>query len=102
VVAEAGPLVFLEALAAGCFPMGTYFGGMAASIDAVSGALPPVDARLMRLRNDPAHTVADIAANAAHAFDLGGKHAAALRRVAVERYDWRIAARRLADGLTAL
>ena len=28
VVREAGPLVFLEALASGAFPMGTYFGGM--------------------------------------------------------------------------
>ena len=29
VVAESGPLVF-EALASGCFPLGTYFAGMAA------------------------------------------------------------------------
>ena len=35
IVAEAGPLVFLEALASGCFPLGTYFAGMAASIDSV-------------------------------------------------------------------
>ena len=32
VVAEAGPLVFLEAMASGCFPVGTYFAGMAVSI----------------------------------------------------------------------
>ena len=40
-VREAGPLVFLEALASGAFPLGTYFGGMKASIDALADALPP-------------------------------------------------------------
>ena len=35
-VKEAGPLVFLEALASGAFPLGTYFGGMKASIDSVA------------------------------------------------------------------
>ena len=36
IVKEAGPLVFLEALASGCFPLGTYFAGMKASIDGIA------------------------------------------------------------------
>ena len=45
IVKEAGPLVFLEALASGCFPLGTYFGGMKASIDAIADLLPADDRR---------------------------------------------------------
>ena len=39
IVPEGGPLVLLEALASGCFPLGTYFAGMAAHIDSVAGTL---------------------------------------------------------------
>jgi len=60
VVAEAGPLVFLEAMASGCFPIGTYFAGMAASIDSVSQALPPDVADLMKLSPQADQTVIDI------------------------------------------
>jgi hypothetical protein len=48
VVAEVGPLVFLEALASGAFPLGTYFAGMAASINSVAG-----DPQAARLAVDP-------------------------------------------------
>ena len=43
IVKEAGSLVFLEAIASGCFPMGTYFGGMAANIDSISKKLSNSD-----------------------------------------------------------
>jgi glycosyltransferase involved in cell wall biosynthesis len=99
VVAEAGPLVFLEALASGCFPLGTYFAGMAASIDSAAAVLPAEDAELMKLSPDEDKTVADIAAKAAAALALGGKHKRALRRLAVERYDWKSVAKRLAQEL---
>ncbi|MDH3678281.1 MAG: glycosyltransferase, partial [Nitrosopumilus sp.] len=49
VVMEAGPLVFLESLASGCFPMGTYFGGMATSIDSISDRMSSEDADLMKI-----------------------------------------------------
>ncbi|MDH3594236.1 MAG: glycosyltransferase [Rhodospirillales bacterium] len=102
VVAEAGPLVFLEALASGSFPLGTYFAGMAASIDAVAGALPPEHADLMKLSIDPARKVAEIAEKTAGAFDLGGRHKQALRDVVAARHDWRTVARRLAAELADL
>lgn len=102
VVAEAGPLVFLEALASGCFPLGTYFAGMAASIDSVAQVLPAEDAELMKLSPDVDKTVADIAARVPQALRLGVKHKKALRDLAVERYDWTSVAGKLTAALESL
>ncbi|HEX5735463.1 MAG TPA: glycosyltransferase [Blastocatellia bacterium] len=102
IVAEAGPLVFLEALASGCFPLGTYFAGMAASIDSVGKVLPPEDAELMKLSADASKTVDDISRKASQALLISNKHKEALRRVAVEQYDWKNVARRLASDLKSL
>jgi glycosyltransferase involved in cell wall biosynthesis len=95
IVAEAGPLVFLEAMASGSFPLGIYFAGMAASIDSTRSAVPGEVADLMKLRQAEEHTVADIVAGSVGALGLGRKHAADLRRVAVERYDWRAVGQKL-------
>jgi len=102
VVKEAGPLVFLEALASGAFPMGTYFGGMQASIDSVAEALPPGDAEPMKLSPDAAHTVADIVRNFPVALAVGGRHKDALGRIARERYDWGSVSKTFAAELRAL
>lgn len=102
VVKEAGPLVFLEALACGVFPLGTYFGGIRASIDSVAGALPPEELEQMKLSPKPAETVADIAARVPAALAISGRHREALRRVAVEQYDWQSVGRMFADALHAL
>jgi len=102
IVAEAGPLVFLEAMASGVFPLGLYFAGMAASIDAVSGAIPPEAAGLMKLRREEERTVADLVQGALGALQLNRVHAAALRRVAVERYDWLAVGKRLVATLEGL
>jgi glycosyltransferase involved in cell wall biosynthesis len=102
VVAEAGPLVFLEALASGCFPLGTYFAGMAASIDSVAAVLPVEEAALMKLSPEEDKTVADIAARVPAALPVGGKHKRALRKLAVERYDWKSVARRLVEQLKSM
>jgi glycosyltransferase involved in cell wall biosynthesis len=95
VVAEAGPLVFLEAMASGVFPLGVYHAGMATSIDTAAEALPRESAELMKLRLDEEHTVEDIVSATVAALKLGRTHAADLRRVAVERYDWRAVAKKL-------
>ncbi len=102
IVAEAGPLVFLEALASGAFPLGTYFAGMAASIDSAAGELPAEDAALMKLSPDPSLTIADIIANTRKALALGPIHADRLRRSVVARHDWVEVSRKLAAELTAL
>jgi glycosyltransferase involved in cell wall biosynthesis len=88
VVREAGPLVFLEAMASGAFPLGTYFGGMKASIDSVADALPPGGGDAMKLSADAERTVEDIVRNVPIALAADGQAKDALVRVARERYDW--------------
>ncbi len=99
IVAEAGPLVFLEAMASGCFPMGAYFAGMAASIDSVAGSIPDHVSELMKLRADTKYIVADIASNVQRALNIDEDSKAALRKIAVEKYDWQTVSKRLADNL---
>lgn len=97
VVKEAGPLVFLEALASGCFPLGTYFAGMQASIDAIADTLPPHILDAMKLGVDD--TVADIVTNVHTALRFGTRYKDVLSRTAQERYDWTSVARKLVAEL---
>lgn len=101
-VREAGPLVFLEALASGAFPLGTYFGGMKASIDAVSRALPPEVAEAMRLDPAAERTVTDIVRHVPMALELGERYKESLFRVARDRYDWSSVSRTLSQELNSL
>ena len=102
VVREAGPLVFLEAMASGAFPLGTYFGGMKASIDSVADALPPGGAEAMKLRPEAEHTAGDIVRNVTAALESGRSAREALFRVARERYDWTGVAAKLHRELEAM
>ena len=102
VVAEAGPLVFLEALASGCFPIGTYFAGMAASIDSTAGYVPPQVQNLMKLSPQPHNTVGDLIRNIDGALALKRRYAKALRNLAVDKYDWGRISRRFFETLTGL
>ena len=101
-VAEAGPLVLLEAAASGCFPLGTYFAGMAAHIDSIARNLLPADAALMGLSNDASRTVADIVTNTEAALALAGVHKQALRCGVEKQYDWVKSAHKFAVELAAL
>jgi glycosyltransferase involved in cell wall biosynthesis len=102
VVREAGPLVFLEALASGAYPLGTYFGGMRASIDTVAAALPPGAAEAMKLDADPDCTVHDMVRNVPVALEMGDRYKEALFRLARDRYDWSSVARKLHRELEAM
>ncbi|CAN5835586.1 hypothetical protein BH23GEM8_BH23GEM8_09610 [soil metagenome] len=102
VVKEAGPLVFLEALASGVFPLGTYFGGMRASIDSLADALPAEAIEAMKLDADPKHTVRDIVRNTPASLDLSLRLAEDLHEIARERYDWRSVAQKLLRELEAM
>jgi glycosyltransferase involved in cell wall biosynthesis len=102
VVKEAGPLVFLEALASGAYPLGTYFGGMRVSIDSVADALPPGAAEAMKLDADPDRTVADMIRNVPVALSMGERHKQALFELARDQYDWSSVARKLARELEAM
>lgn len=101
-VKEAGPLVFLEALASGAFPLGTYFGGMKASIDAVAEVLPAEAAAAMKLSPAPEQTVADIVRHVPPALEMGERYKEVLFRLARERYDWSSVARTLSRELASL
>ena len=100
IVKEAGPLVFLEALASGCFPLGTYFGGMKASIDAIAELFPPEIAAAMKI--DPLDTVADIVSNVSLALRFGVRYKDVLSRTAQARYDWTSVGRKLVHELDSL
>ena len=99
-VKESGPLVFLEALASGCFPLGTDFGGMRASIDAIADLLPPHIVEAMRV--DPEHVVTDIARKASTAIRMGVRYKDVLVRAARERHDWASVGRKLIRELTEM
>ena len=100
IVKEAGPLVFLEALASGCFPLGTYFGGMKASIDAIAELFPQEIADAMKI--DPLNTVHDLVVNVGNALKFGVRYKDVLSRAAQERYDWTSVGRKLAHELNFL
>jgi hypothetical protein len=89
----------LEALASGCFPLGTYFAGMAASIDSVSPVLQGNDLEVMKIGHDERETVHNIARNVPMAFVIAGQYKSALREVAVEKYDWQNVAKKFANEL---
>ena len=101
-MAEAGPLVFLEAMASGCFPIGTYFAGMAASIDSVSQALPPDIADLMKLSPQSDQTVMDIITKVENALYVDEIYKKKLRDVAIEKYDWNNISKKLSSDLRHL
>lgn len=98
-VREAGPLVFLEALASGVFPMGTYFGGMKESIDSLRGVIVEEDLDLMKIDPNPEHVIADLARKLPPALRMGDRWRRELRRAAVENHDWRRVAETLFETL---
>lgn len=102
IVPEAGPMVATEAMASGAYPMGADHTGIRQKLGVAASALPPEDARHMRLSPDPARTVFDIIEKAPEALALRGKHRAALRRAAEKHFAWRSIAETLARELTAL
>lgn len=101
-VAEGAPLVVPEAMASGCYPMGTNFAGMKDSLDAVARGLSREQAAFLRLRPEPAHTARDIARNVPGALDLRGRQRPALRRIADEAFSWRGIAESLSEELASL
>lgn len=101
-VKESGPMVFLEALSCGCFPIATYFAGAKNKIDTVAPHLEPGDAEFMKLRPDPAHLHDDIVRAVTGALSVSEKYRMALRRIAEQQFDWAPIARKLADTLVLL
>ena len=97
VVPEAGPMVLMEAMAAGCFPMGTYQAGLAANLDVIAPALGAELAEFTRL--SPEQTITDIAKKLPQVLGLEAHWAQSLRGITVSHFDWRSLAQRLVDDL---
>ncbi len=95
-VKESGPMVFLEALSSGCFPVATYFAGAKNKIDTVAPYLGE-DARFMKLRVN--HVAEDMAPVVTGALEVAAKHSATLRNIAQQEYDWQPIAAKLARTL---
>lgn len=99
VVKEASPLVVPESAASGTLPIGTDHAGMLDSLTTLGASLPEEARALLTARLAPEHTVTDFADHAAEALRQRGRWTQDLRRAAVERYDWRNIAARLAAVL---
>ena len=98
-VKESGPMVFLEALSCGCFPIATYFAGAKGKIDTVAPHLDPLDAELMKVRPDPATLTAELARVIPGALQASPRYSQILRRIAQQEFDWQPIAASLARTL---
>ncbi|MDH3823871.1 MAG: glycosyltransferase [Nitrosopumilus sp.] len=102
VVMEAGPLVFLEALASGCFPLGTYFGGMAVNIDSISDKLPKEISDLMKISIENDRKQFDIVKKINYSLLLDGKYRFVLSKTAKELYDWSSVGEKISSELNSM
>jgi len=102
VVMEAGPLVFYEALASGCFPLGTYFGGMAINIDSISDRLPKEISDLMKVSIKKDEVLFDIVKKINGALLLDGKYRFTLSKTASELYDWSSVGKKISLDLNSM
>ena len=102
VVMEAGPLVFLESLASGCFPMGTYFGGMAKSIDSISDRIPRADSDLMKIRIGKDELIFDIIEKTNAALLINNKYREKLHEISKGLYDWTSVAEKISLELHSM
>jgi glycosyltransferase involved in cell wall biosynthesis len=102
VVMEAGPLVFLESLASGCFPMGTYFGGMAISIDSISDRISKEDVDLMKIDIGKGELIFDIIEKTNAALFINNKYRYTLHEISKELYDWTSVAKKISLELHSM
>ncbi|MDX1386317.1 MAG: glycosyltransferase [bacterium] len=91
-IPEAGPLVFLEALASGVLPLGTDAGGMRGFFRTMEGSIPRKEVNKMRLDRDPKKIKAGLSKAIPWALETGEEFSPLLRRVAVENFDWKVPA----------
>ena len=102
VVREASPLVVPESAAAGVLPVGPDVGGMGDSLRTLAEGLPEAARPLLTTRPDAEHRISDLAHRLIAALESPRQYAAALRREAEARFDWRAIAERLAGELEAM
>ena len=96
-VKESGPMVFLEALSCGCFPIATYFAGAKNKIDTVAPYLTPEHAEFMKV--GLTDTRGDIVRSVTGALGVADEYRETLREIAQREYDWKPIAAKLAQVL---
>jgi hypothetical protein len=101
VVAEAGPMVLLEAASAGSFPLGTDQAGMAHNLSRLFEGAPPEWLTTARLPPDPASAIFALARQIPEAIALSQIAAPALRANCVGQFDWNSLATHLLVSLAA-
>ena len=99
VIKEASPLVFMEALANGVLPCGSYHSGLRDGLDDLRPHLSDDVWQRMKLPVDPAGRVERIADNICWLLEYlaAADIAPQLRQLAVDHYDWKPKARALVD-----
>ena len=102
VIMEAGLLVFLESLASGCFPLGTYFGGMAINIDTISDKLPKDISDLMKISIEKDLKLFDIVKKINEVLLLDGKYRDVLSETAHELYYWSSVGEKISSELNSM
>jgi glycosyltransferase involved in cell wall biosynthesis len=101
VVAEAYPLVLMEAMSAGVLPAASYFEGLADGLDVIAAQLPAEIAPLIRLPKDGKERIGHIARKLTDLLALPPSWSSTLRRIIVEEYSWDAVAGRMAQAYTA-
>ena len=91
-----------EAAACGCLPMGTDFAGMRRALDSLAPRLPESLRPLLRLDPEPEATAGSIVDNVGRALAAPEDPGPALRKAAVDEYDWHGIARTVAEQLRTL
>jgi glycosyltransferase involved in cell wall biosynthesis len=91
VIKEASPLVFLEALAGGVLPCGSYHSGLRDGLDDLQPHLPPEIWQRMRLPVEPGGRIEGILDNLCGLLERLEREdlRPRLRQLAVDRYDWK-------------
>lgn len=102
VVAEAYPLVLLEAISAGVLPMASYFEGLADGLDAIAARLPGDLAPHMRIAMAPDRRAASIVAGAAALLAREPDWGPACRALAEREYSWAAVAERMEEVYRAI
>ncbi len=95
-VAEAYPLVLMEAISAGVLPAASYFEGLADGLDEIAGRLPPAFGPSMRFSMNPEERAASIEAGLCDILSCSPVWRGAIRRLAETVYSWDSVAKQMA------
>ncbi len=99
-VPEAYPLVLMESLSNGVFPIMSYFSGFKDAIDSLDDYLNKDILQLMKISMDPEKRIKSIIRCVSGALEYPGLNSVSpkLRSIAVKNFDWKIRARQMINA----